>query len=615
MISSLGSDSAVPFVIPSQLSGTSDMASSFLPLLPWPSTHLLSARNRIDSARSVQIIVLQLFILGYPEFGNRLIDALYDSNDSNDGDILLDHRSPTTEIKSLYAAWGATKIMPNYIRKKYNDRTSDNSIQQYFDLPADKWVNDLPECMRDRGREGKLQAKDLTFVGERMNVNPSTRISGESVGVGTVVQVATMLGEEKLARAIVIKEITSLYRYIQEKWDTPWRKEFSLQQCFGKNLGLDTVPRLWEILKDAQLGKHLGIDEQALEQYVEEGCSLIKQRFERGPIKPYVEKSISELLEILDEDLMAAQKLDLGGARMSSDEDESCPSTFLKPGVTEEQIAELETFLHENTPPDAEDGDEIMLPGNQTLPDDYKEFLRRSNGFYPSDNTYLGLLYPIEEVGLDDCAFLYQMEMPFSLLPYECLLDTKTSENEGMFFGHFACFHIGVGGDEGQVILIPPTSVRPIVERFEKVYQDASEKDKKTFEKAAIDYYGSLDKVWNLQWLCIPWYHWNPDSNPYGSFRDYLYSCIEDAQRKRGIAESRAEERAEKERDESGKNDCKQKASANERAKSKGPESERNGEENKKGESVEGVEEGGNTPKAEENNDSIATRVKRQRRE
>src|SRR5262245_17675828 len=128
------------------------------------------------------------------------------------------------------------------------------------------------------------------------------------------------------------------------------------------------------------------------------GCDLVKQRFPNGPARPYTDKSISKLLQIMDESYIGARKANPeAGEHMSILGIEDMPMSVLKPPATEDDITALERRLSSEASPDDEDENPI-LP-DKHLPHDYKEFLRTSNGFEERPGDQTGIFCCIEEVG------------------------------------------------------------------------------------------------------------------------------------------------------------------------------------------------------------------------
>ncbi|KAH7398499.1 hypothetical protein BKA66DRAFT_453234 [Pyrenochaeta sp. MPI-SDFR-AT-0127] len=341
--------------------------------------------------------------------------------------------------------------------------------------------------------------------------------------VAAVVQVAILTGEEGVAEDLVNDNVRNLFEHIQEKWDDSDTEVSELRKWLDARLGLQYSPKIWKVLKNAALGKALQVDTKALEAFVDEGCDMIKERFTQGPARPYADHSFAELVQILDESYIAARKANpTAGEHMSVlalDNWPNEPTSFLRPPATEGQITELEARLSRDSAPD-DDTKSPMLP-DKHLPEDYKDFLRTSNGFETDANDQCGIFYGVEYVGTTDVLFFHDMD--FTLFPYEY---TSVSGTDNVSLGKFRCFSIGAGGDEGEVILIPPSSVKPVLEAFEVVYAKASEQNKRMYDRAAVDLYGGLEALRNLEWLCIVWYHWNPDQEVWGSFRKCLEECV-----------------------------------------------------------------------------------------
>lgn len=240
--------------------------------------------------------------------------------------------------------------------------------------------------------------------------------------------------------------------------------------------------------------------------------------------------------------------------------------------------------------PDAEEGGP-MLP-NKQLPDDYKSFLLTSNGFQQEPDDASNIFCSIDSVGDADVAWLHDMD--FELLPYDF---TSQSDVDNIALGDFTTFSIGAGGDEGHILLIPPTSVKPVVAKFEDAYARANEHDKRMYERAAMDMYGGIDKLRKLEWLCLQFYHWAPEQDMWGSFREMLEAMVEQAVVKRGWRQERRREKEEKEKErnvEEEKNE-----------KEKGEVERGKGEKRKRGEIGEGTEtledEGEESGQEEEN--------------
>lgn len=59
--------------------------------------------------------------------------------------------------------------------------------------------------------------------------------------------------------------------------------------------------QVWALLSDGFLAKALHVSEEALVKYVQSLLETLTQRIENGPQRPYKDKSIKELIDVLDE--------------------------------------------------------------------------------------------------------------------------------------------------------------------------------------------------------------------------------------------------------------------------------------------------------------------------
>lgn len=217
------------------------------------------------------------------------------------------------------------------------------------------------------------------------------------------------------------------------------------------------------------------------------------QRFIEGPTRPYADRAIADLVDLLDEAKKTQALL----------EEEHEPQTCRKSAIDQE-IADLEERLGKtprlsnyqatsgNRPIDS-DMKHLLPKGS--LPDDYKEFLRITNEFW--SDLYQGqpdnpgnLFYGIEGIeASDDCVWVHNLD--FTLFPTEL---TNVSDDD-IALGDFTGFSVGAGGDEGSAILIPPSSVKKIHERFEKTYAVADNRDKRKLEREALDICGGIEFI------------------------------------------------------------------------------------------------------------------------
>jgi hypothetical protein len=258
-----------------------------------------------------------------------------------------------------------------------------------------------------------------------------------------------------------------------------------------------------------------------VEDYVKEGRALFKQRSIEGPMCPYHSKTMAELVQMIDKNVFA---------ECADDGEDEIP-TILTGGAPEAQIATLEERLSSSHTGDDPDDPCIALPSGK-LPDDYKDFLRASNGIDED------LFFSTEDVTTDG-RWMVDMEYTlFSIEGNKYLLYGQDGDFDDIKLGEYTCFTVGTGDHEGNVTLIPPTSVGPVIDSFEKAYAEASDTNKKVYERAALDTYGGIEGLRALEWLCIEFQHSAYEQRIWGGLRSYLEDYI-----KRGV-----DERVESER-------------------------------------------------------------------
>ncbi|KAJ4309493.1 hypothetical protein N0V94_008901 [Neodidymelliopsis sp. IMI 364377] len=489
------------------------MTSQFLPLIPWQKTSFLTAQDSRSSASIVQEAALDLFVLGYGEQANALLEALYYHGCGLEFDL-------SSNLKTLYDAWDAFDCTPSWIlnpdpNKPFLRRDHVEEGKPLWDIYKDQWVNGLPESLRRRALdEGCVKVEELSDLQKQFEQQD------RQISIGAVVQAAVLAGSEEMARSLARQNITELYRQFQTGHNEMVVNSRDLRKRTNERLGLDRAPRIWELLRDTNIGTELGVDLSSVEKFVQEGCGLIKQRFTEGCTRLYTDNSIAELVELLNDATMAKSSIKYGN------DDEV--ARHLHPPATEEEIAGLERRLSTTKASREDEELGLMLP-EASLPEDYKEFLRISNGFYTGRPDNPGsLFYGIEAVGTEE---IYSYD--FTLFDYSLTLHT----NDELQLEDFTGFPIGAGGDEGQAVLVPPSYVKLILEMFEKAYAAADARSKCYYKMGALDTFGGLERLRSLEWLIVVSFHWDPEARYYRSFQDYLASCAETAIKERGDAE------------------------------------------------------------------------------
>ncbi|KAJ4379553.1 hypothetical protein N0V86_004734 [Didymella sp. IMI 355093] len=517
------------------------MASKVLPLVPWRKTELPTASKSEQSAQAVHAQALDLFVLGFPEQANTLLKALYDHGHGLEFDIDIDAHPKSYYLSwefvgylmCLYAAWEVFDCLPSWIEhpdpeKPFRGRDDLVRTEPLWDEYKDRWVEGFPSNLREKVlEEGQIEKSELQDLLQQLENQTSRVVAKTRISIGAVVQAATLAGDDQTAKSLVENDVANLYRHFQDPSNQPDVYSYDLRVRLSQRLGLHYGPKIWGYLRDARIGTALEIDASAVDEFVEEGCELIKQRFTEGPTRPYSDRTIADLVDLLDE--AHNTQASLNG--------EDQPQTRRKP-ATEKEITDLEYNLCSAV----QSGATCLLDG-EALPEDYKEFLRITNGFWSDryhdqPNNPGNLFYGIQGIDTsDDCLWVHDLD--FTLLPWEV---THTFQDE-IALGDFTGFSVGAGGDEGSAILIPPSSMKDILERFDEVYAAADTRGKKVLERGALDLYGGIERLRKMEWLCVESFHWDPEPRLYYGFRGYLEYCVEKAVRETDeLHESESEE-------------------------------------------------------------------------
>lgn len=265
---------------------------------------------------------------------------------------------------------------------------------------------------------------------------------------------------------------------------------------------------------------------------VDAKARAILDTFRKGLDTPYVKteltgKTIRELLDL------ASESTCRGGGEIAGwfietgdldDEHDDRPKTLFKDPATEEDITALEEKL------------------TCTLPDEYKKFLRTSNGFFYEEEPGqaqeemgahgMGLIHG-PDVGLhgtdrimwnDDVHLGVEMEL--LSLPQE-ILDLGDKRMQGPPHSQyemplpFSDQLIEIGRRHPDYLfLAPPDVVAATREAYYVMYDRADEKQRAVIERAIEAFAGSRDAFDRLEWVCLKVF--DIYTTGYPSFSRYL---------------------------------------------------------------------------------------------
>lgn len=494
------------------------MSIAALPLIPWSKTPILTARNSAESSKLVLDTVLDLFVLGLTEQGDALLNAL-----QNHGRVEESSNASIREtLDILHMACKDREPSPSWIKRRE---------------PPIAWQRGVPGEIARKFEYGTLMDEDAAYVLERLNAIPGDDNTAKNVTIGAAAQVALLAGDEMVATKLVNEDVKELYQRLQEAWDDSESDGDELRTWQQDRLGLQFSPEIWKVLNKNTLRDSFHVNEETLNAFVDEGCALIKKRFTQGPSNLHANKTVPGLLHLIDENYTASYKTRIGArpsTHFNARSVASLKDTHLKPGASEDEITALIERLAKPIPTEYDsddewdygDGDDFIkrsiLPEKE-LSEHYKDFLRTSNGLVMREDCYQNLVLHSTDSVTKGAKWLW--DKGYHLFP----LAYTMGDVDHIPLGEFTCFTMGYGNGEHQVILLPPSSVKPAVQQFEKMYAVASEEHKKLYEQAALELYGGLENLSAVEWLCIKGRHTNTEQEVWGSFRGYLESCVDDA--------------------------------------------------------------------------------------
>lgn len=484
-----------------------------LPLIPWTKTSILTCRMHSSSSRIAQHAALDLFVLGFPQQANILLDTIHEYGLDTTASRYAGRMRITTE-KQLQRAWSASDSFPTWAEKL------DDALADIISTTG------LPKHIATKAEERTLIREDVDHAHERLNANPDAiyQPPGETMTLGAVIQVALLAGEERLATSLIENDMKELYQYLLDSWDDPDISGDEAREWIQRRQGLEHCPGIWDILASAKLGDVFDLRIADVDSYVREGCALFKQRSTEGPARPYLSKSIAELVQMIDNNISTRRKDD--------GEDDVAP--VLKPGASEAQIAALEARLSlPLADDDCNDYGVALLNGK--LPDDYQEFLRASNGIGKD------IFFGADDVDQTGC---WMLDNGHTLFPFEYKDYHQDDEEEYLdhiTLGVYPEFVIGTGEIYGTVRFIPPTWTRSIVERVEKAYTEANESKKKLYERAALDMYGGIEQLRAMEWLCVEYRPSEFQQRIWGGLKPFLEEYVQ-----RGVDDREERQRRER---------------------------------------------------------------------
>ncbi|KAF4944213.1 hypothetical protein FSARC_14728 [Fusarium sarcochroum] len=259
----------------------------------------------------------------------------------------------------------------------------------------------------------------------------------------------------------------------------------------------------WSLLATGALARKIPVDLAKLDAFSEEVIATFKNRFEKG--RQLHEGSIKELLIELDRNTR-------NNSDASQYQMEPVPETLFSAPATDEQILAVERKL------------DIQLP------DDYREYLKISNGF-GGEGLWNGYHLVAPLFGTDDLEWEEGFDIPIELhesvtagwdLSFPDDLEWPSYEKELLLFGRSDIF---------AVYFIPPDLTKKVLEAYSEAFSssDISNDLKQQIHKSIASQYGSWDEFQKLEWVAVSMDEGWPTAH--GTFTQFLQDKVRESSR------------------------------------------------------------------------------------
>jgi hypothetical protein len=262
----------------------------------------------------------------------------------------------------------------------------------------------------------------------------------------------------------------------------------------------------WKLLKDGKMFSQANIEEARV-QY-RRLKDVLSQRLEKGPLNPLKDRTLLELVELLDKQTIAHDEDQDGNPEEYKLQNFRGNSSIRYEPATDSQISTLEQKL------------------NTSLPGDYKEFLKISNGLRFIWNGYFrqGFLGQLDEIQKGEHILQGNDALEFSLMEWSEL----PFKVEWPKLDQQQALHVSSLNEEGDVWLVEPSLVTVAKKAFWDVYNDpgTSEEARKTVLRVVSDHFGSTEEFNDMEWAVVAWTHWGMTMQVWKSFRDFLEHLV-----------------------------------------------------------------------------------------
>jgi hypothetical protein len=280
-------------------------------------------------------------------------------------------------------------------------------------------------------------------------------------------------------------------------------KALDILQIFADNLNstwteLSKSRQVWRYLKHHALARTIEVNEDKLEAFSKEVYATFKERLEKGAARQFRDLPMKDLVNMFNENTLKNAVWE----EMEADPDNP-PETILHNPATNEQITNLEKEI-----------------GND-LPDDFKEFLKYTNGMDSFWNGFFGepgllgtdkihIFDPTEQQEIwneasVEITFITSMSVKIEW----AVLDRVIQINDGCEETKF-------------VWLIEPEYGQKLAVSFFAAFAQLPPDEKSHVQKLLSYFHAGVDSAASLGWQTCVWCPATMDLKTYHSWREYL---------------------------------------------------------------------------------------------
>lgn len=483
-------------------------------VLPVTPKDVLSERDLFNVDSMINRCIAELALLGDLDGARNLLTMLYEAGAPCG---MYMHGMFSKRYDGLAFAWRLSGRNPPRLTDSELDASTVSARECYID----DWPHHIPDAQRTRDEPGLTAILEID-PSTGVTMSPEILASVKGLDISLELNACDELrdGTGPVSLSDLDTQSATFVRGITARWNG--RKLDNL--CFAE--------RLWPYFLRGLLADANRLSKEDVRIKSKHLLEAFTKRLSHGNVPSSLSStSWKKLLELGERNTLRGSaseqwRLEYQGAKGNEDKEYK---TLFRNAATEEEIKALEVKL------------------DISLPDDYKDFLRISNGF-GSDNDYSDgifngfysdpALWPVDKVQwLNESYFQLLVELlqlPRTMEALGPVQEKVSAEPMRMKWKTpFPLFdrvlEIGTR-DVDNLWLVHPGLVTECKAAYKQMYEKADEKQKKIIVRAMEAFAGSKEEFEQLQWCCVKWSSGGAaTATAYASFRRYMECLVEDS--------------------------------------------------------------------------------------